>query len=119
VLPEDNTGKAAAALGYLHANCGMPCHSSRGLGEETQLVLRLRADEFWSRPATSGDAGAAAVPAPVAMTDTYLATVNKDPTTAAVAQAFPGARRSSRDRTIRASFGSWPTGEATTKCLPS
>jgi hypothetical protein len=49
-LPEDTTGKAAAALGYLHVNCGMPCHSARGLGEETQLIMRLRADEFW-RPA--------------------------------------------------------------------
>ena len=25
VLPADSTGKAGAALGYLHANCGMPC----------------------------------------------------------------------------------------------
>ena len=83
-LPEDATGKAAEALGYLHANCGMPCHSTRGLGEETKLVLRLRADEIWP---SRGE------PVPVAMTDTYMATVNQDPTTAAVAHAFPGARR--------------------------
>ena len=74
--------KAGAALGYLHANCGMPCHSTRGLGEETKLVLRLRAGEFW--PGNE--------PAP-AMTDTYAATVNQMPTTAAVAHAFPGALR--------------------------
>jgi hypothetical protein len=80
-LPEDSTGKAGAALGYLHANCGMPCHSSRGLGHETELLLRLRANEFWP----------AAVP--VAMTDTYVATLSKDPTTASVAQQFPGAYR--------------------------
>jgi hypothetical protein len=80
-LPEDSTGKAGAALGYLHANCGMPCHSTRGLGHETELILRLRASEFWP----------AAVP--VAMTDTYKATLKQDPTTASVAQQFPGAYR--------------------------
>lgn len=80
-LPEDATGKASAALGYVHANCGMPCHSTRGLGDETQLVLRLRADEFW--------------PARVAVeqTDIYKATVGQRPTTASVAQAFPDAQR--------------------------
>jgi hypothetical protein len=90
-LPEDSTGKAALALGYLHANCGMPCHSSRGLGDETRLVLRLRAGEFW--PNTNADAGAPTLPTPVAMTDIYRATVDQDPTTASVAAAFPGARR--------------------------
>jgi hypothetical protein len=82
-LPEDDTGKAAAALGYLHANCGMPCHSSRGLGHETELVMRLRAEEFW---APDGTARTTAVNA----TETYLATVKKDPTTASVAQKYPG-----------------------------
>ncbi len=85
-LPEDATGKAGPALGYLHANCGMPCHSSRGLGDETKLVLRLRATEFWPD-------GSAASPVSATMTDTFLATVNKDSTTAAVAHAFPGALR--------------------------
>jgi hypothetical protein len=80
-LPEDSTGKAGWALGYLHANCGMPCHSSRGLGHETELVMRLRADEFWP------------VPLPVAMTDIYTASLNKEPVTEAVASAFPGAFR--------------------------
>lgn len=79
--PGDSTGKAGAALGYLHANCGMPCHSRRGLGDETKLVLRLRADEFW--------------PSAVAATatDTYVSTVGQQPTTAAIAQQFPGALR--------------------------
>lgn len=80
-LPEDATGKAAAALGYLHANCGMPCHSTRGLGEETQLVLRVRAGELWPSPA--------AVPA----TDLYRATVSQKGTTASVNQQFPDALR--------------------------
>jgi hypothetical protein len=83
-LPEDETGKAAAALGYLHVNCGMPCHSSRGLGEETQLILRLRADQIWP------------VVTSVDMTDAYLATVGKDSTTASVAQEFPDAHRITR-----------------------
>ncbi len=84
-IPNDATGKAATALGYVHANCGMPCHSSRGLGDETKLVLRLRATEFWP---TDGSA-----PVGVADTDIYRATVGQMPTTAAVAQHFPGALR--------------------------
>ncbi len=85
-IPEDATGKAAAAIGYVHANCGMPCHSSRGLGDETKLVLRLRADEFWAADGSSK-------PTPVTQLDTYVSTVNQPPTTAAVAQQFPGAFR--------------------------
>jgi hypothetical protein len=80
-LPEDATGKAGPALGFLHANCGMPCHSSRGLGEETQLVMRLRATELL--PSTVS----------ATMTESYLATVNRPPTTASVASHFPGANR--------------------------
>lgn len=87
-LPEDATGKAGAALGYLHANCGMPCHSTRGLGDETELVLRLRAGEFW--PA---DAGPDPPPVDATKTDTYVATVSEVATTASVAQKFPDALR--------------------------
>ena len=85
-LPEDATGKAGVALGYLHANCGMPCHSSRGLGHETELVMRLRADEFWSASGTLN------LPL-VTATQTYIATIKQDPTTASVAQKFPGELR--------------------------
>jgi hypothetical protein len=83
-LPEDVTGKAGAALGYLHANCGMPCHSGRGLGDETKLHMRLRADELFG-----GDAGTVSA----ATTDTYRATVGQDPTTASVVSEFPGDHR--------------------------
>src|SRR5439155_8886483 len=44
-LPEDATGKAAEALGYMHANCGA-CHSDRGISGFTQLHTRLRAEQF-------------------------------------------------------------------------
>jgi hypothetical protein len=74
------------ALGFLHANCGMPCHSSRGLGEETKLVLRLRSSEFWPD-------GSTYAPVAVAMTDIYQSSVGQPPTTASVAAAFPGANR--------------------------
>jgi hypothetical protein len=90
--PEDSTGHAAFALGYLHANCGMPCHSSRGLGDETQLLLRLRATDFWPTDDAEQDGGAF-VPATVASTDAYQGAVNEAPTTASVAQKFPGASR--------------------------
>jgi hypothetical protein len=92
-LPEDSTGKAAFALGYLHANCGMPCHSGRGLGEETQLLLRLRADQFWPSASAQDDAGADDGTASVATSDAYVAGINIKPTTASVAQKFPGALR--------------------------
>lgn len=85
-LPEDETGKAGAALGYLHANCGMPCHSSRGLGHDTELLMRLRGDEFWT---SAGDVSA---PSATAM-QAYLATVNQKAVTGAVTAAFPDALR--------------------------
>ncbi len=87
-LPADATGLAGPALGYLHANCGMPCHSTRGLGDETELVLRLRAGEFWP---TNG--GPDPPPVDASKTDAFTATLNVMPTTASVAQKFPGALR--------------------------
>ena len=93
VLPEDSTGRAGEALGYLHANCGMPCHSTRGLGDETHLVLRLRAGEFWADGTTTADGGTPSYPLPAAMTDSWAAMINQIPTTGAVAQAFPNAYR--------------------------
>ena len=40
-VPEDSTGKAAAALGWLHANCGH-CHNDRtGYAKNTGLFLDL------------------------------------------------------------------------------
>ena len=85
-IPEDATGKAAGALAYLHMNCGVSCHSARGLGNDTGLLMRLRADEIW--PTAPG-----AAPATVQQTDIFSKSLNSSPTTGAVAQHFPGAVR--------------------------
>jgi hypothetical protein len=85
-LPEDASGHAAASLGFLHANCGMSCHSTRGLGDETQLVMRLRAGELWD---DAGRRRALTVPD----TDTYQATVGVAATTASVVSAYPDTLR--------------------------
>jgi hypothetical protein len=47
-IPEDSTGKAAAALGWLHVNCGIGCHNANpGAGaSQTQLYLKLVAGEI-------------------------------------------------------------------------
>lgn len=44
-LPEDSTGKAAAALGWLHANCGTACHNRNPSAGAyfTGMFLRLPA----------------------------------------------------------------------------
>lgn len=85
-IPEDASGKAADALAYLHMNCGVSCHSARGLGNDTGLLMRLRADELWpTAPAVA--------PATVQQTDIFSKSLNSSPTTGAVAQHFPGAVR--------------------------
>ena len=85
-LPEDATGKAADAIGYLHMNCGVSCHSNRGLGNDTGLLMRLRAEEIW--PLAPGTP-----PATAQQTDIYSKSVNSAPTTGAVADHFPGTVR--------------------------
>ena len=84
-LPEDGTGKAAGALGYLHVNCGMACHSSRALANETKLDMRLRAADFWPP--------AGAPPSTVAMTAAYTTAVGQPVKTQTYVDAFPGAKR--------------------------
>lgn len=83
-LPDDATGKGAAALGYMHMNCGVACHSARGLSGFTQLHMRLRAEEFW--PAPSAPA------ATLEATDAYVTGINADVILATYAQAFPGTK---------------------------
>ena len=88
LFPNDESGRAADALAYMHANCGMACHSTRGIGQETELVLRIRASELWP-DGQDGDTP----PLDASATDIYAATFERDPTTASVAQQFPGAKR--------------------------
>ena len=68
-LPEDSTGKAAAALGWLHANCGS-CHAPSGSAAFTGLFMRLSLADL-------ADAGAGGVTAPVTATATYRTAVNQ------------------------------------------
>jgi mono/diheme cytochrome c family protein len=82
-LPEDATGKAAAALGYLHVNCGA-CHSSRGISGFTNFHARLRAEQFWAADGT--DPGAVAVDS----TDVYTTAVGQDVLLEMYRGPFPG-----------------------------
>ncbi len=84
-LPEDGTGKGAVAIGYLHANCGMSCHSSRALANETGLDMRLRAGDFWPPSGTAVST--------LAATAAFRTGVNQDVKTKTYADAFVGAQR--------------------------
>lgn len=65
-LPGD--ARAQAALGYLHINCGVPCHSpnSRGTSSFTGLLMRLSAKALLAGPVNVAD------------TDTYKTTIGSD-----------------------------------------
>jgi hypothetical protein len=67
-IPEDGTGKAAAALTWMHGNCGTACHNDRGNATAmfTGQYLRIRASYV------VGDGGAST---PVNMMDSYTTTV--------------------------------------------
>jgi hypothetical protein len=71
-LPEDVTGKAAAALGSLHIGCGVSCHNQNpsSLANSSGVYMRL--------PAATVLAGTATVTA----LDTYTTTANMTPTSA-------------------------------------
>jgi hypothetical protein len=66
-LPEDTSGKAASALGWLHVNCGVTCHSTsaNATGRFTGLKMRVAFPSGAStRPVTTD-------------TDTYITAVNQ------------------------------------------
>ena len=69
VMPEDTTNKAAAALGWLHVNCGIACHNSNinAGAQQTHLYMKIKAADVFPP-----DAG---VPQ-IATTDTYTTAVN-------------------------------------------
>jgi hypothetical protein len=66
-IPEDSTQKAAAALGWLHVNCGSSCHNVRGGAAATQLYMKLLAGQLYP---PDGGAG------PVGALNTYTTAVN-------------------------------------------
>jgi hypothetical protein len=65
-IPEDATGKAAAALGLLHMNCGVSCHNVNGKAGYTGLYMKLLAGQVYPE----GGAGS------VTDLDTYTTAVN-------------------------------------------
>lgn len=71
-LPEDTTGKAAPALGWLHANCGTACHNRGDQSEAAYLGLFLRLDA--KALIAAGD-----VPFDARKTDTFLTNVDQVP----------------------------------------
>ena len=66
-FPEDGSGAAAAALGWMHVNCG-PCHnrSSKASGENSRVYTLARASQL------DPDAGV-----PVPSLDAYASTVGR------------------------------------------
>jgi hypothetical protein len=67
-IPEDSTGKAAKALGYLHMNCGVSCHNPLGLAGSTGLYMKLLAGQMYPEGGVGN----------VKELDTYTLTVGVD-----------------------------------------
>ena len=76
-LPEDATGKAAQAAGWLHANCGTSCHNRtpNALAHFIGLWMRLEAKTLLAA-GVANDGGAPAV-ATVEDLDIFTTAVNK------------------------------------------
>jgi hypothetical protein len=53
-IADDDTGKAAPAISWLHINCGVACHNANpgAAAHSTRLRMRLDATELDGRPAT-------------------------------------------------------------------
>jgi hypothetical protein len=66
-IPEDDTGMAAAALGFLHMNCGVSCHNAKGMAGPVGLYTKLLMTQMYPEGGT-GD---------VASLDTYTTSVNQ------------------------------------------
>jgi hypothetical protein len=56
-IGDDGTGHAPAALGWLHVNCGVSCHSSNSNADayKTNMFLRLSADQLDGRSSADFD----------------------------------------------------------------
>jgi hypothetical protein len=68
VIPNDSTGLAVPALGWLHVNCGVTCHNAdpNAMALQTHLYLKLLSAQLYP------EGGAAEV----ANLDTYTTSVN-------------------------------------------
>jgi hypothetical protein len=82
-LPDDASGKAADVVGYLHVNCGVACHSLRGLADQTSVLMRLRAEQFFPL------AGAPVPSLTLSLTDMFQTTVGQPVKIATFAETFP------------------------------
>lgn len=80
-LPDDPSGTAGPALGFLHANCGNVCHNANAgaFAAETGLFMRL-----YARPWVDGGVPADAAP-PVDASAAYVTAVNQPISSAAYA----------------------------------
>jgi hypothetical protein len=90
VIPNDSTAKAAAALAYLHVNCGETCHNANGgLASYTGLHMKLMTGQLYP------EGGSAAVSG----LDTYTTTVGVPahlmPNATTYSRIAPGAAMSS------------------------
>jgi hypothetical protein len=56
-IPDDGTGLAPEALGWIHINCGVTCHNrnSDAIGNGTKMFLKLSPDELGTKPPTEWD----------------------------------------------------------------
>ena len=84
-IPEDSTGRAAAALGWLHVNCGSTCHNANGKASGTRLYEKLLADELYPP-----DGGAARVAGLDAYATAVKVTANLQPNGLSYARIAPG-----------------------------
>lgn len=57
-IPDDGSGAAAGALGWLHVNCGVSCHNDEpdSTGYPSGLFMRLDADQMVSLPLSQWNA---------------------------------------------------------------
>ncbi len=69
-LPEDSTGDAASALGFLHIDCGVSCHNQNGSAHASS-------SGFWARLPAAGVLAGTAV---VTSVDAYTTAANMTPT---------------------------------------
>jgi hypothetical protein len=56
VIPEDSTGMAAPALGWLHVNCGVSCHNNDpgSMAYGSHLYMKLLTDQMYPPDGGSG-----------------------------------------------------------------